>query len=125
MRRTLLAILLLSAAGNSFAQGVVSSFDTFYLSKQDTFYLNYNNPLTDVGFDDGLAHFPCYYDTAFGGYWSSGFAYSNMTDTVTSGFMNEYSAKTGIGYNGSPNYAVFYQGYLLHTSKSSPPSDMR
>src|SRR6202000_1879968 len=68
----------------------------------------YSNPGQDVGFFNGLAFFPCVYDTAYGGYWSYGFAYSNMTDSVTSGFGNQYSAKTTKGYAGSAKYVVAY-----------------
>jgi hypothetical protein len=91
------------------AQPIISTFDTLYLSQPDTFYVNYSAPGTDVGFDDAEIHFPCVYDTAFGfSFWSYGFAYSNMIDSTTSGLSNQYAAKTGIGYNGSPNYAVAY-----------------
>ena len=62
----------------------------------------------DVGFNDGLAHFPCVYDTTFGGLWSTGFAYSSKTDSITSGYINEYAAKTAIGYAGSAKYATAY-----------------
>ena len=51
-------------------------------------------------------YFPTSWDTSFGGFWSGGWAYSNMTDSVTSGFSNLYSAKAGSGFNGSENYAV-------------------
>jgi hypothetical protein len=77
-------------------------------------------PLADVGFNDGMVHFPCYFDTSFGGFWSGGFLYSNMTDTVTSGFTNQYSAKTGAGYNGSSQYAV-YQDYGTNNKVGLPP----
>ena len=86
----------------------VATFEDLSLAHPDTFYVNYSAPLSDVGFNDGHAHFPCVYDTAYGGYWSSGFAYSNMTDSVTSGYTNGYSAKAGIGYAGSAKYAVAY-----------------
>jgi hypothetical protein len=51
-------------------------------------------------------YFPALWDTSFGGYWAGGWAYSNKTDSVTSGFANQYSAKAGSGYQGSQNYAV-------------------
>jgi len=86
----------------------VATFDDLTLAHADTFYLNYSASGSDVGFNDGLAHFPCYYDTSFGGYWVNGFAYSNMTDSVTSGYTNQYAAKTAIGYAGSANYVVAY-----------------
>ncbi len=118
MRKLLLSFISVCAGWGANAQtAVVATFDTLYLSKQDTFYVNYNNPMTDVGFNDGLAHFPCYYDTSWGGLWSSGFVYSNMTDSVTSGYENMYSAKTAKGYNNSDNYAVFWQGYNMNSNK--------
>jgi len=86
----------------------VATFDDLVLPHADTFYVNYAASGTDVGFNDGLAHFPCVYDTSYGGFWSSGFAYSNMRDSFTSGFTNQYSAKTDTGYGPSANYAVAY-----------------
>ena len=66
--------------------------------------------LADQVVDDGLAHFPCVYDTFPGGfqYWNYGFAYSNMTDSITQGFGNQYSAITGKGHNNSSQYLVAY-----------------
>jgi len=100
----LFSALVLSTAAKS---QTIATFDDLTLSKPDTSYINYSGTaLTDVGFTDGLGYFPCYYDTASGGYWESGFSYSNWTDSVTSGYMNQYSAKTAIGYGGSAQYAV-------------------
>ncbi len=98
-------VLLLSTVANS---QTIATFDDLTLPNSDTFYVNYTASGTDVGFTDGLAHFPCFYDTAFGGYWGSGFAYSNKHDSVTSGSVNQYSAKTAIGYAGSAKYLVAY-----------------
>lgn len=112
MRKLLLSLCLACSVQAALAQpAVVATFDTLYLPKADTFYVNYANPMMDVGFQDGLAHFPCYYDTSWGGLWSSGFAYSNMTDSLTGSWTNQYSAKTASGHNNSPNYVVFWQGY--------------
>lgn len=86
----------------------VATFEDITLPHPDTFYVNYTASGTDVGFNDGLAHFPCVYDTSYGGFWSYGFAYTNMTDSVTSGYMNQYSAKAGKGYGGSSNYVMSY-----------------
>jgi hypothetical protein len=44
------------------------------------------------------------YDTAFGGYWAAGWAYSNETDVATAG--NQFSSFVGSGFGGSDNYAV-------------------
>lgn len=112
MRRILLTLLVALAANTSFGQiGYAITFDSLVLSKSDTFYVNYSNPGNDVGFNVGSVHFDCQYDTAFGGLWNGGFAYSNMTDSVTSGYMNQYSVKSGKGYDSSNNYAVYTAGY--------------
>lgn len=95
------ALLLGSTAINA---QTVASFDTLSLTGADTFYANYNNPNTDMGFDDGLAHFEYYYDTAWGGSWKSGFAYTNQTDVSDSSYMNLYTAVPAKGYNNSSQY---------------------
>ena len=100
------AIALISVASKA---QTVADFEALSLSGTDTAYINYSAPGTDVGFSNGLAYFPCVYDTGFGsGYWSYGFVYSNMTDSVTSGFTNQYSAITAKGYGGSAKYLVSY-----------------
>jgi hypothetical protein len=86
----------------------VATFESLSLAHADTFYTNFTASGTDVGFDNGLARFPCVYDTSWGGIWQEGFAYSNITDSVTSGYFNQYSTKAGIGHAGSEKYAVAY-----------------
>ncbi|MHC5156747.1 MAG: DUF4465 domain-containing protein, partial [Planctomycetota bacterium] len=55
-----------------------------------------------TGFISGDAYFP---HTA--GDWSwEGFVYSNMTDTTTPGYMNQFSAITGGGVEDSNNFGV-------------------
>jgi hypothetical protein len=111
--RNLLLFLIALLPVISRTQPRISSFDSLPLPKADTFYVNYSNPGQDVGFADtaGKLYFPCIYDTAFGGFWSNGFVYSNMTDSSTSGFGNMYSAKTAKGAMGSEQYAVYQAGY--------------
>lgn len=111
MRRLLLVFLLLPLTSFVIHAQVVASFDSLSLPGTDTFYINYSNPGQDVGFDNGLMHFPCVYDTSFGGYWNTGFIYSNKKDSTTIGYTNMYSAITAKGYGGSDKYAVFQQGY--------------
>lgn len=57
------------------------------------------------GFTYGFAHFSNYYDTTY--HYNTGFSISNKTDVTTAGYLNQYSAITGSGFNSS-NYAVFY-----------------
>ncbi len=65
-------------------------------------------------FTSGDASFNNYFDDTYGAYWE-GFAYSNMTDTTTAGYTNQYSAIAGEGTDGSANYAVGYIGYMATT----------
>ncbi|MES2480261.1 MAG: DUF4465 domain-containing protein [Bacteroidota bacterium] len=108
MRKLLLSLFVLAACYTSNAQ-TTATFESLTLPKADTAYINYSSYGSDVGFSDGLAYFPCVYDTSFGyEFWAGGFAYSNMTDSITSGFMNQYSAKTAKGFAASSNYVVAY-----------------
>ncbi len=111
MRKLLLALSagLLGFAAN--AQNYTADFEALSLSKPDTFYVNESNPGTDQGFNNGMLHFPYYYDSSFGGLWNGGFAYSNMTDSVTDGPANMYSAKAAKGALNSEKYVVFNPGY--------------
>ena len=58
------------------------------------------------GFTSGPVFLPNDYNTDFMSW--SGWAISNKTDKTTPGFMNQYSAITGKGVNGSRHYAVNY-----------------
>ena len=105
--RTLTILFSALVLGTAAQAQTVATFDDLLLSKPDTSYINYSASGSDVGFNDGLAHFPTVYDTSFGGIWNY-CSYSNWTDSVTSGYTNQYSAKTGIGYAGSANYMIAY-----------------
>jgi len=61
------------------------------------------------GFKSGAAHFNNNYDSTYGSW--DGFAYSNITDTMTEGWEAQYNAITGAGHGGSANYAVCYVGW--------------
>ncbi|MBS1628799.1 MAG: DUF4465 domain-containing protein [Bacteroidetes bacterium] len=104
--RSLLLFFLAALPISGFCQ-TVSDFESPVLPQPDTFYLNYGPIGTDRGFDNGLAHFPFYTDS-FGttAFWRSGFAYSNVQDSVSSGRGNMYAARTGVGFGGSAQYAV-------------------
>ena len=109
MRNLLLIVFAGLVTYSSTAQTKVAIFDTLYLSQADTAYVNFFDPGQDVGFDEAGIHFPCVYDTTFGiNFWDHGFTYSNKTDSVTSGYGNQYSAKAAGGYLGSSKYAVVY-----------------
>ena len=81
-------------------QRVYSTFDNLPLAKADTF----NNGEDLSG---GFSHYGRLWNNSYfswGGF--SGWALSNMGDTVTPGFMNQYSAITGQGVSGTSNYMV-------------------
>ncbi len=60
------------------------------------------------GFNSGSFYFPNSYTVSdYGDYWS-GFAISNMKDTTTAGWANQYSAISASGVNSSENYGVSY-----------------
>ncbi len=82
-----------------------STFDNL-LPQIDTF-LNGSDGTTL--FNDGDAIFPTYYNTDWG-YWASGWAISSMTDTLTAGAANLYSAIPRSGVQESLGYAVGQQG---------------
>ena len=107
MKKINLVIVALFIALFTSAQ-TTSTFDTLTLGV-DTFW---NGSDFSGGFADGNAYFENQYDTT-GGYatWS-GFSYTDKTDSVTAGYLNQYSAITGSGFNGSKNYSVAYDaGY--------------
>ncbi len=58
------------------------------------------------GISSGGFYFPNDYNISWGSW--SGFSISNMKDSVTAGWGNQYSAITGGGTNYSENYAVAY-----------------
>ncbi len=99
-------LLLLSAFSLSFlfqfSQTSVSTIDDVILLP-DTFYNGSDNA---GGFQSGNIYYHSVYDTSFGGFWSSGFAASSKTDSVTSGYLNMYSAKPAGGCLGSSSYAI-------------------
>jgi hypothetical protein len=105
--RKLLLVLLAALPFAANAQ-MVADFETPALPKPDTFFMRYDLPHQDIGINSGFAHFPLYADTLSGYQSWYGFTYSNMTDSISSGQGNQYSARPGIGANGSSQYAVAY-----------------
>ncbi len=100
-----LLFLLLSKVGKA---QTVAGFENISLAPNSF----YNGSDFAGGTKSGDFYFRNSYDSSFGGFWS-GFSVSNMKDDSTKGFMNQYSAITGGGFN-STNYGVFYgKGNIL------------
>lgn len=85
----------------------VSTFENLTLAP-NSFWNGSASP-KGTTFISGDAVFPNYYD----GYWKSGWAYSNKTDSTTAGYMNMYSAVAATGYDGSANYAIGTDGSVI------------
>lgn len=61
------------------------------------------------GFQNSSFYFTNSYTDYGGGMYAwAGFAYSNQTDTLTTGLDNQFSCIAGTGANGSANYAITY-----------------
>ncbi|MFN8323188.1 MAG: DUF4465 domain-containing protein [Chitinophagales bacterium] len=84
----------------SLSSQTVADFENLVLPS-DTFW---DGSDLSGGFGSGNAYFLNDYSTAFSSW--SGFTYSNVTDTVTPGYLNQYAAITGSGFAGSANYAI-------------------
>jgi hypothetical protein len=98
-------LLLLAAAGPASAE-VVIDFSDLTLDT-DTYY-NGGPATNSDGWTSGDVFFGNSYSSDWGGYWN-GFSYSNMSDTTTPGYENQYSAFTGAAHAGSI-YAVGFSG---------------
>jgi hypothetical protein len=86
----------------SVAGQIVADFEDLSLTPE-SFY----NGADGAGefFSAGI-RFSNHFNADFGSW--SGFAYSNLTDTTTPGFLNQYSGFVGSGAGGSANYGVAF-----------------
>ncbi|MGD8386833.1 MAG: DUF4465 domain-containing protein [Desulfobacteraceae bacterium] len=108
----LLAIVFFMGVAS--ANAAVADFDDLTLASESY----WNGSDESGGFISGDAWFSNYYNTSW--YSWDGWAYSNMTDTTTAGYTNQYSAITGGGAGGSDNYGVAYD--MGSWGGASPPT---
>jgi hypothetical protein len=103
-RRRVAACLVLLAAliCATYARGATVNLEDKTLAPNSF----YNGSDGAGGFTSGGAHFNNSYNPSFGSW--SGFAYSNVNNTTTPGFGNQYAAITGSGFGGGGNYAVAF-----------------
>ena len=98
-------VLILLASMEKLQAQTIADFEYPALTA-DTFW---NGSDGTGGFYNGNAWFTNTFTDWGGGFTSwSGFAYSNMQDTVTQNYSNEFSAITAFGYDNSQQYAVVY-----------------
>ena len=111
----LLSILATSVvfAFSGVALAATSTFDDLVLPGPNTHYFPGGATSGALPFSSGGASFNHdYTNFGFPGCCSTGWSYSNHTDTTTPGFGNQYSAFAGSGQGGTTNYAVGFLGPL-------------
>ena len=99
-RFAFLTLVMLLAMGTN-AYAAVATFDDLVLAP-NSYYGGAGSGAS--GFTNGDAYFPHSAEE----YSWSGFTYSNVNDTVTAGYANQFAAYTGTGVGGAGNYAVSY-----------------
>lgn len=109
-----IAASLALATTSSFAQ-TTANLENLTLSPNTYWNGATANPTVSTSgtFTSGNVIFPNSYNGSFGGYWESGWSFSNMKDSTTAGYTNQYSARAAVGYSNSANYAVAQGGALL------------
>lgn len=83
---------------------------------------NFKIPSTgnfDSKFSSGSCEFKNNYDISFGGFWSSGWAYSKTNDTLTATYANLYASYANKGVGNSNNYAVSQNNSFLNLKQNS------
>jgi hypothetical protein len=121
MKKAILSFIMLIFSFSLQSQ-TIATFDNLNLSANSY----WNGSDNSGGFTDAGFFFSNSY-TSFGGgaYSWYGFAYSNMTDSITTGFTNQFSAICGKGAQNSTNYAVSYVNYDWANNYAMQPNMIR
>ena len=102
MKHALTLVTFLLLAAQTYAQTSTIDFEDKSLAPNSF----YNGSDLAGGFTSGGAFFNNSYSPAFGAW--SGWSYSNVNDTTTSGFGNQYAAFPGTGVGGAGIYGVAF-----------------
>jgi hypothetical protein len=125
MKKQMLTIATLILGIGAFAQTTkIATFEDLNLPP-DTFKNGSERPAQNNFYISNNLSLNNFYDTSFGGYWSSGFAISTKTDSVTEGFTNLYSCITPSGNNQSATYAVGKPGGVIKQHTFSTGSNKK
>jgi hypothetical protein len=122
MIKNLLVVCTVLFAWSVQAQST-SDFENLQLPT-DTFWNGQAQPM-GASFSSGHADFHNLFDTAWGGFWSQGWAYSTMRDTTTAGFTNLYATAAYNGHNGSNTYVVGQQRSVIRLTGPAAGSVVR
>lgn len=107
MKKTITILSLAFSFFGTNAQTTVADFENLTLGA-DTFYENHS---LFAPWQTANATFRYTWDTAYGGFWGDGFAYTNKNNPITNSYTNMYASITGKGYNNSNNYVTAWAGY--------------
>jgi hypothetical protein len=111
--RFVFALLVFVSLLKSAHADIVIGFEELSLAPNSFYNGNSGIGTNTNGWSSGGVQFGNSYNSSFGGFWN-GFSYSNVVNTTTPGFTNQYAAfssgSPGAGAGGSNNYAVAYSG---------------
>lgn len=110
MKKQFLLLVALAFAATVLAQ-TKAGFDDITLSNNSV--KNGSGAAVSGKFNSGNVEFPNTYQTNYGGFWSDGWAYSNVKNDTNGTYGNLYAAFANTGANGSAKYAVGQQGSVL------------
>lgn len=82
------------------AQTTIIDFETFTLSPSSAY-----SPTTSTPFQSSNVLFQYEWDNQWS-FWSGGFSYTNIHDSITPGFLNEYGVRAYKGFNNSSTFIV-------------------
>ncbi|NNE27678.1 MAG: DUF4465 domain-containing protein [Saprospiraceae bacterium] len=102
MKKIILSSILVFLLADVNSQSVFVDFESYDLP-EESFLNGADNP---GGFTTNLLSFSNVYNPNYD-FWY-GWAISNVTDTITPGFTNQYSSIAGGGVDGSKHFAVSY-----------------
>jgi hypothetical protein len=112
MKKTITLISSIFIAFQVNAQLTITADFEEYNLPLDSFYFNANG---NDFVASGLMSFEYEWtQSQWGNYWSGGFAYSTMRDSINASYSNLYSAITAKGQNNSNTYITGQQGASIH-----------
>jgi hypothetical protein len=100
MKKQLLILTSFALSALTISATTTADFETLTLNAGS--YWAGSSTAVDTSFSSGNANFP----NKNNGWWEQGWAYSNVMDSTTVGYTNNYGSRAGSGYNQSSNYAV-------------------
>lgn len=104
------SIILAVGLGFTINAQCISTFDGFTLPADS----NWNGADLTGDFSDANCTdvvFENVYDTAWGGYWANGFAYSNQVNTAAIGTDGQYDSYAGSDFTSGGNFVVGQAGF--------------